>query len=325
MRVLVAGATGVLGRQLVPRLAANGHHVIGIARRHRPNLLTTPNVEMVTADALNRAALTTVVQMATPDAVVNLLSAIPGRPNPRRLAEQFRLTNRLRVEGTRNLLAAAATSGAQRILAEGLAYAYDPDGSEPADEEQPLWQRPPRQFAPVVKALVELERQTRDAGGLVLRLGHLYGPGTIYAPDGFFVQQVRAGAVPLVRGGRAVFSFTHVADAATAMVAALERDVAGVLNVVDDAPAPITEWLPALAALLGARQPRYLPKAVVRLAVGGWGLAFLSRLHGANNTRARECLNWDPQYSSWRQGFEHDLGPGSLARLGVRTREAIHT
>jgi len=134
MRVLVAGASGVLGRQLVPRLAASGHHVIGMARRPRASLFTTPNVEMVTADALNRAALTTVVQMAAPDAVVNLLTAIPARPNPRRLAKQFWLTNRLRTEGTRNLLAAATASGVQRVLAEGLAYAYDPDGSEPVDE-----------------------------------------------------------------------------------------------------------------------------------------------------------------------------------------------
>ena len=179
--------------------------------------------------------------------------------------------------------------------------------------------------SPVVEALVELERQTRDAGGLVLRMGHLYGRGTIYAPDGFFVQQVRSGAVPLVRGGSAVFSFIHVEDAAAAMVAALEHDVVGVLNVVDDAPTPITDWLPALAALLGARQPRYLPKAVVRLAVGGWGLAFLSRLRGANNARARESLNWLPQYSSSRQGFEHDLGPHSLATSGARARQATYT
>ena len=307
MRVFVAGATGVLGRQLVPILAANGHHVIGMGRR-RTTMETSPDVELVTANALEPAAVNAAVRHAGPDAVINLLTAIPARLNARRMAQQLQLTNRLRTEGARNLLEAAAANGVRRVLAEGLAYAYDPGDSAPADEDVPFWQHPPQQFAPVIDALVELEHRTREAGGLVLRMGHLYGPGTIYAPDGYLTEQVRARAVPLVSGGRSVFSFTHVEDAATAMLAALDRPAGGVLNIVDDAPTPIADWLPALAALVGALKPRRLPEAIVRLAIGGWGLAFLTRLRGADNARARETLNWRPRYSSWRQGFQHEFG-----------------
>ena len=307
MRVFVAGATGVLGRQLLPLLAAHGHQVVGMARHASAEVRSSPNVELVTADALDPSAVASAVRRAAPDGIVNLLTAIPAELNTRRMAEEFQLTNRLRTEGTRSLLAAAAANGVQRVLGEGLAYAYDPDGSGPADEDQPLWRDPPPEFAPVLKALIELEQQTREAGGLVLRVGHLYGPGTIYAPNGYFVRQVKARAVPLIHRSSATFSFTHVEDAATAMLAALDLDVSGVLNVVDDTPASIADWLPGLAALLDAPPPRHLPRPLVRLAIGGWGLAFLSRLRGANNARARRTLNWQPRYPSWRQGFEHDF------------------
>ena len=321
MRVFVAGATGVLGRQLVPILAANGHQVIGMGR-HRTTMETSPDVKLVTADALEPAAVNTALRQAAPDALINLLTAIPVRLNTRRMAQEFHLTNRLRTEGTRNLLEAATANGVQRVLAEGLAYAYDPSDSTPADEDVPFWQHPPRQFAPVIDALVELEHRTGQAGGLVLRMGHLYGSGTIYAPDGYFTEQVRARAVPLVGGGRSVFSFTHVEDAATAMLAALDRKAAGVLNIVDDAPTPIGDWLPVLAALVGAPKPRRLQKAVVRLAVGEWGLAFLTRLRGADNARARESLNWRPRYSSWREGFQHAVGLRVLPSSGEEARPA---
>jgi nucleoside-diphosphate-sugar epimerase len=307
MRVFVAGATGVLGRQLLPLLASHGHDVIGMARRRGADVLGSPHVELVAADALDFSAVSTAVRRAAPDAIVNLLTAIPAELNTRRMAQQFQLTNRLRTEGTRNLLEAAAANGVQRVVAEGLAYAYDPDGSRPADEDQPLWQDPPREFAPVLDALIKLEQQTREAVGLVLRVGHLYGPGTIYAPDGYFIRQVKARRVPLIRGHSATFSFTHVEDAASAMLAALDLDVSGVLNLVDNAPAPITDWLPGLAALLEAPPPRHLPQALVRLMIGGWGLAYLSRLRGADNARARSTLKWQPQYPSWREGFKHDF------------------
>lgn len=303
MRVLVAGATGVIGSTLVSLLSAVGHDVIGLARPgDRALELERAGGEVAAADALDRDTLTRAVRNAAPDAVVNLLTAIPGQINPRRLARDFTLTNRLRTEGTRNLIDAALEAGAGQIISQGLAYAYDP-GEGLANEDTPLWQDPPKQFAPVLDALIELERLTAEADGLVLRFGHLYGPGSAYAADGSFVRQVRAGKVPIVGKGTAVFSFTHAHDAATAVAAALDRETSGVLNVVDDAPAPMHEWLPALAKILGAPAPKHAPAALARLAVGGWGVAFMNELRGADNARARLRLDWRPRYTSCTDGF----------------------
>ncbi|QXJ20166.1 NAD(P)-dependent oxidoreductase [Actinomadura graeca] len=298
MRVLVAGATGVIGGRLVPLLHAVGHEVIGLAgspRRAAPGI--------VVADALDRAALARAVADAAPDAVVNLLTAVPASPCPRRLARDFTFTNRLCTEGTRNLYDAARAAGASRIIAQGLAYAYAP-GEGLADEDAPLWtDRTPRQFAPVLAALLELERMTADADGLVLRFGHLYGPGSAYAPDGLFTAQVRARKAPLAGEGSSVLSFTHADDAATAIVAALDKEERGPLNIVDDTPVTMAEFLPAFARALGAPPPRRVPAALARLAVGGWGMAFMNGLRGAGNARARNALDWRPRHASWHDGL----------------------
>jgi nucleoside-diphosphate-sugar epimerase len=245
MRVLVAGVTGVIGSRVKPLLEAVGHDVIGLSRADG-------------VDALDRDAVRRAVAKAEPDAVVNMLTAIPAQLNPRKLAQEFAVTNQLRTLGTRNLIEAAP---GVRFISQGLAYGYQP-GDGVANEDAPLWlEHTPKQFAPVLDALIELERLTTEANGLVLRLGHLYGPGSIYAPGGSFAGQVKAGKVPLVGGGHAVFSFTHADDAASAIVAALDRkDVQGVLNIVDDSPAELREWLPAYAKLL-VRRTRTSPKS----------------------------------------------------------------
>lgn len=304
MRVLVAGASGVIGSRLVPLLTAVGHDVVALARSpRRTSALESAGADVVVADALDGDAMVAAVRQAAPDAVVNLLTAIPADVNPRRLAKDFVLTNRLRTEGTRHLMEAARAVGVRRIIAQGLAYGYQP-GAGLANEDAPLWHdATPRQFAPVLAALISLEDQTLAAGGTVLRFGHLYGPGSAYAADGAFTAQVRGGKVPLVGGGNAVFSFTHADDAATAIVAALDRDTVCVLNVVDDEPAPLHAWLPEFAAGLGAPAPKRAPAALARLAVGGWGVAFMNRLRGADNSRARLALNWRPRYASWRDGL----------------------
>ncbi|MFD0900393.1 NAD-dependent epimerase/dehydratase family protein [Actinomadura sediminis] len=312
MRVLVAGATGVIGGRLVPLLTAVGHEVTGLVRPGGDTAaLTAAGARVAVADALDRDGLRAAVRQAAPDAVVNMLTAIPAEIDPKRLARDFAATNRLRTEGTANLIDAA--DGA-RIIGQGLAYAYQP-GEGPADEDAPLWRTgTPRQFAPVLDALVELERLTLRADGLVLRLGHLYGPGSAYAADGSFVRGVRAGKVPLVGGGHAVFSFTHADDVAAAVAAALDKpDVTGVLNVVDDHPAPMSEWLPRLAGILGAPAPKRAPAALARMAVGGWGVAFTTRLRGADNSRARLRLDWRPRYASVTEGFAAELGGGIAA------------
>jgi nucleoside-diphosphate-sugar epimerase len=308
MRVFVAGATGVIGRRLVPLLTSKGHEVIGLARSYGAGVeVEMLGAEVAEADALDPGALSRVVKDAAPDAVVHLLTAIPAKINPRRMSRDFAQTNRLRTEGTRNLLYAAEQAGAKRIITEGLACIYEPNKWIPATEVTTLWRDPPRQFAPMLAALRSLEERTRHADGLVLRLGQLYGHGTIYANDGSFVRQVRAGKVPIVGSGDGTFSFTHVDDAASAIAAALHSHVRGALNVVDDEPAPVREWLPILAELLGAPPPKHIPVALARLTAGGWGVAFMTQLRGADNTLARRLLDWAPRYSSWRQGFAAEL------------------
>ena len=304
MRVLVAGSTGVIGRRLVPLLEAVGHEVTGLARTRG-----TDGGRPVTADVLDRGAVTRAVVRASPDAVVNLLTAIPAAPDPRRLARDFAATNRLRTEGTRNLYEAAEKAGAARVLAEGLACAYQP-GDGLADEDAPLWtHRTPKQFAPVLAALIELERLTARSGGMVLRFGHLYGPGTGFAKDGSFADRIRAGRMPVVGGGSSTLSFTHSDDAATALVAALDKDLTGVLNVVDDTPVAMAEFLPAFARTLDAPEPRRVPAALARPSIGGWGVAYMNGLRGADNTRARVRLDWRPRYPSWRAGLPADGDP----------------
>ena len=309
MRVLVAGASGVVGRQLVPLLTAAGHDVTALAR---PDGRPTPDgVDRVVADALDRAALAEAVRAAAPDAVVHVLTAIPRRLDPKRLARDMAQTNRLRTEATANLVAAA---GDARLIAQGLAYAYRPTGDGLADEDQPFWTDGPRQLRPVVRALLEHERLTREAGGVVLRFGHLYGPGSSYATDGSFVDDLRTGRVPIVGRGGSVFSWTHARDAATAIVAALGKPVTGALNIVDDDPAPLREWLPEMARLLGAPAPKRAPAALARLAVGGWGVAFMTALPGAANARARRELDWRPEVPSWRDGFAAELADADAQR-----------
>jgi len=303
MRVVVAGATGVIGRCLVPRLSAAGHEVTGLSRA-------------AGVDLLDRNAVIRLVAEARPDAAVHMATAIPARINPKTMARDFELTNRLRTDGTRNLIEAARGAGVKRIIVQGLGYAYQP-GDGLADEDAPLWRDPPREFATSLRALVELERLTAEAGGLVLRIGHLYGPGSAYAADGSFTAQVRARRLPVVGSGGSVFSFIHAADAADAVVAALQREVSGVLNIADDTPVPIGEWLPAFAAMLGAPAPRHVPAALARLAGGGWGVAFMTRLRGASNARARAQLGWRPRYPGWSDGFEAEYDRDPAASPGL--------
>jgi nucleoside-diphosphate-sugar epimerase len=309
MRVLVAGATGVIGSMLAPMLAGVGHDVMGLARsRRRAAALAESGAELVVADALDRAALIRPVQTAEPDAMVHLLTALPARVNPRRLSRDLVVTNRLRTEGTRNLLDAAEEAGVGRVVAQGLAILYQP-GEGLADEDEPMWTRgAPRQFTEMLRALAELERMIWEAGGLVLRFGHLTGPGSAFAAGGSFVRGVRHGKLPVVGEGNAVFSFIHAVDAAAAVVAALDRrEVTGALNVVDDTPAPVHEWLPGLAGLLHAPVPGRVPAPLGRLLAGRSGVAYMNELRGADNRRARLRLDWRPRYGSWAEAFATGL------------------
>jgi nucleoside-diphosphate-sugar epimerase len=310
MKVLVAGATGVIGRQLVPLLTEAGHDVVAVARTHeRADLIRH---ELITVDAMDRWAVSKLVRRMAPGAIVNLLTAIPARMDPKRFDEQMAKTNRLRQYATANLLAAA---GDARIISEGLAFGYSPRGGSPADEDRPLWVNGPKPFRPVVAALRSAERQTLRAGGTVLRIGHLYGPGTVFAGDGSLVAQLRARQMPIVGQGESVFSFIHARDAASAFVAALETGQAGTFNVVDDHPAPVHQWLPALAQVVGAPPPRRVPTVAARVFAGAWGVAYMTKLVGADNARARRALRWQPQHRSWRDGFADEHSHASSNEL----------
>ncbi|HYZ81623.1 MAG TPA: NAD-dependent epimerase/dehydratase family protein, partial [Solirubrobacteraceae bacterium] len=244
-----------------------------------------------------------------------LLTAIPQDVKPRKFEQQFALTNRLRTEGTANLV--VATRGV-RMIAESVAFAYAPDGGPVADERRPLWENGPKPFRPALRALEELERITAETGGAALRFGSLVGPGTGLAPDGTVTTAVRAGKLPIVGDGSGMFSFIHTHDAATAIVAALDRpDVRGALNIVDDQPLRTREWLPAFARQLGARPPRRIPEWLARLVAGSWGAAFLNGLTGASNARARAELDWRPCYARVQEAWEADFGPAMAPSVAV--------
>jgi len=310
MRVFVAGATGVIGRQLVPILIAEGHQVTGMTRSPgKINALRTMGVEPVLADALDSEAVRAAVSGARPDAVIHQLTSLPPRVDPRRIERDFALNDRLRSEGTRILVAAAQAAGARRVLAQSIAFAYAPGPPGTVHREQdPLVLDGPRPFRRSAHAVHDLERAVLDADGVVLRYGYFYGLGSAISPSGSMGEDVSRRRLPIVGRGEGVWSFIHVEDAARATVAALASGRPGTYNVVDDDPAPVSQWLPALADALGAPRPRRVSALIARLAAGSYGVATMTRGQGASNALARRELGWTPAYPSWRDGFRAALG-----------------
>lgn len=303
MKVFVAGATGVIGRQLVPLLESAGHEVIGMARTVRGHMGSTA----LAVDAFDRDAVVRAVQETQPDAIVNMLTAIPDRLNPKRIDYDFSMTNRLRKVGTENLRFAAQRAGVPRLISQSIAFGYEPRGTALADEKAALWRSPPKPFGTILEGVQRLEATTLAARGTVLRFGHLYGPGTSFAADGWFFKDVQGGKLPIVGEGTATFSFIHTADAAEAVLTALTTQQHGVFNIVDDDPAEVREWLPALARMMRAPEPKRVSALLAGFAVGTWGVAYMTRLRGADNQLAKESLNWQPVYRSWRDGFAAEL------------------
>jgi nucleoside-diphosphate-sugar epimerase len=312
MRVLVAGATGAIGRRLVPKLVEAGHDVVGMTRSpEKAGALRDAGAQPAVADALDAGAVQAAVREARPEVVVNQLTAIPKAINPRAMARQFALTNRLRSEGTAHLVAAARAAGARRVVAQSVAFAYAPRAEGLHAEEETLFLDAPAPFASTVRALHELETATLgadDLEGVVLRYGYFYGPGTAYAADGSIAEQVRRRRFPIVGRGSGIWSFIHVEDAARATLAAIEDSAQGAYNVVDDEPAPVSEWLPAYADAIGARSPRRAPAPIARIVAGPWAVFMMTRLRGASNAKAKRELSWEPRPASWRQGFVEALG-----------------
>ena len=312
MRVFLAGATGVIGRRLLPMLLEAGHEVTAMTRNAEKSAgLREAGATPVVCDAFDAVGLRAAVEAARPEAVLHELTDLPPNLDPRKMEEQAAGNDRIRTEGTRNLMAAAAAAGARRVIAQSIAFAYPPTGSGLKTEDDPLWDEAPWPWSRSVEALRELEGTvtgTEGIEGLVLRYGFFYGPGSSYASDGYAAGEVRRRRFPIVGKGTGVFSYVHIDDAAAATVAAVERGSPGIYNVVDDEPAPMRDWVPAYAEAIGAKPPRRVPKWLARLVAGRYTAGMGTQLRGASNAKAKAELGWQPRYPSWRQGFKEALG-----------------
>jgi nucleoside-diphosphate-sugar epimerase len=342
VRIFVAGATGVIGSALVPMLVKRGHTVVGMTRRpERAAWVSRVGAEACVCDVYDRERLGAAVTDARPDVVIHQLTALPQRYDVRR-RDVTVATDRIRRDGTANLVAAARAAGCERVIAQSVALLYRPDAPGAVrTEADPPFLDAPEPFGATVAALLDLERQVLEAGGVVLRYGWLYGPGTWFAPDGYFSAEVRRRRYPIVGSGEGLWSFVHVADAASAAIQAAESIASGagtagaagagtagaagagtagaagagtagaagagtagapggIFNIVDDDPAPMRDWLPALARTLGARPPWRVPRWVARLAAGRVAAVMATRMPGASNAKARDELGWSPRYPTWR-------------------------
>lgn len=303
MRVFVTGATGALGRHLVPGLVAAGHEVIATTRTPgKVAQLREAGAEPVVVDGLDRQAVIAAVRAAAPEVIVHEMTALAGMRSLRNPDKLFAATNELRTRGTDNLLAAAAEAGTRRVIAQSYAGA-GPDkrpGPLKTEDDPPDW-RPIRSAMQGPAAIAHVEKtvpaQARE--GLVLRYGGFYGPG---ASD-VLVEVVRKRQVPVIGGGTGVWSFIEITDAAAATVAAVEAGAAGIYNIVDDDPAPVAEWLPYLAEVAGAKPPLRVPAWLGRLLAGQFVVAQMTSSRGYSNEKAKKELGWEPRYASWREGF----------------------
>jgi nucleoside-diphosphate-sugar epimerase len=308
MKVFVAGATGAIGRQLVPRLIAAGHDVHGMTRSEsKTAMLEELGAVPVVADALDPDRVADAVGRAKPDVIVNQLTSI-GPLDMRHFDRDFALTNRLRTDGTDYLLSAGQAVGLRRFVAQGIAGygAYARTGGPVKSEEDPLDPTPVPEMRHTLAAIRHMEEAVLGARwteGIVLRYGAFYGPGTAMAPGEEQFELIRKRKFPLVGDGGGVWSFIHIADAAEATMAAVEHGRRGVYNVVDDDPAPVAEWLPTLAQSLGAKKPMHVPRFVGRLFAGEAGVMMMTDLRGASNAKAERELAWRPAHPSWREGF----------------------
>jgi nucleoside-diphosphate-sugar epimerase len=306
MRVFVAGGSGAIGRALIPRLIAAGHEVMATTRSGaKAPLLESLGATPVVVDALDELAVRAVVKAFRPDALMNQLTSLPRRYNPRRLGPWYKATSELKVSGTRILLRAAADVGAKRFVFQSIAFMYRLVGPQVVDENAPLALDAPEPFGSLARATAEGERIATTADGIVgvvLRYGQIYGPGTYFARDGDFARQARLRMLPIVGGAGGVFSFLHVDDAATSAIAALELG-SGVYNIADDEPASGREWIPAFCKELGAPEPWSVPAWLVRLAAGDFAARLLTEGRGASNAKAKRELSWFPSHPTWRGGF----------------------
>jgi nucleoside-diphosphate-sugar epimerase len=305
MKIFLAGASGAAGRTLIPLLIQSGHTVVGTTRTpSKAGLLRDLGAEPVVLDGVDLDAVIAAVAAAEPDAIVHEMTALSGPFDMRRFAKTFEVTNRLRTEGTDNLVAAARAAGVEKIVAQSYAgWPLARTGGPVKTEDDPFDPDPPKQLRSTMAAIRHLEKAVRADGGVVLRYGGFYGPLTGMAPGAEQWEAVRKRQFPLVGDGGGIWSFAHIDDVAGGTLAALERYTPGeVYNITDDEPAPVREWLPVLAEAMGAKPPRRLPRWVGRL-FGEHILVMNTTVRGASNAKAKQALDWTPKWPTWREGF----------------------
>jgi 2-alkyl-3-oxoalkanoate reductase len=310
VKVFVAGGTGAIGRRLLPQLVSAGHEVAATTRfDEKAGLLKSLGAQPVVLDALDSEAVVRAVCEFQPEVVMNQLTDLPQRYNPRKLGPYYERTSRLRVDATRHLLVGAGAAGAARFIYQSIAFMCQASGPLVLDEEAPLALQAPEPFGSTFRATAEGEQLATTAErltGVVLRYGQLYGPGTYFDSSGDFARQARLRMVPVVGRGTGVFSFVHVDDAASAAISALERG-SGVYNIVDDAPAPAREWIPAFCADVGAPAPMRVPAWLATIVAGRFAVGTLLVARGASNAKAKRELGWSPTHRTWRAGFLADV------------------
>jgi nucleoside-diphosphate-sugar epimerase len=305
VRVFVAGGTGVVGQRLVSQLVARGHQVTATTTSAaKLGLLERLGADGVVMDGLDAVSVGEAVAAAQPDTIVHQMTSIARKPDMRRMDRWFAATNRLRTEGTDHLLAAAEAAGVTNFIAQGYAsWNGIREGGWVKTEEDPLDPMAGTSAAPVMGAVRHVEEVVVKAGGAVLRYGWLYGPGAVDE----LVELVRKRQFPLVGDGAGYLSWVHLDDAASATVLAVEQKAEGVFNIVDDEPAPASEWLPYLAACAGAKRPMRVPVWLARLLAGQVAVTVMTEGRGFSNAKAKRELGWQLRYPSWRQGFQEEL------------------
>jgi nucleoside-diphosphate-sugar epimerase len=315
MRIFVAGATGALGRQLLPKLVEHGHEVTGMTRTpEKASIVEELGARAAIADALDAEEVASAVANAEPEVIVHELTSISDLGSMRNVDRAFETTNRLRTEGTDHLLAAGKAIGVQRFVAQSFAaWLYERVGGPVKTEDDPLDPEPIGPVRETFEAIRYVENAVTGADwtvGIALRYGGFYGPGTSIWSGGEHLEPIRQRKFPVVGNGAGVWSFIHIEDAADATLAAVERGDRGVYNVVDDSPEPVRDWLPGMAEMIGAPPPRRVPKWLGRVFAGRTGVIMMTELRGQSNAKAKRELGWAPRHPSWRDGLaELAAGP----------------
>ena len=303
MNVFIAGGTGAIGRVLVPLLVDAGHRVVALTRSaSRTSQLEQLGAVPVVGDVYDERRLARLVAESEPEVVLHQLTAFGTRTG-----DPYAETIRVRIDGTRSLIAAARAARARRFIAQSISFVCSPSGSGLTDEETPLYLDAPAAVRALVEAVASLESQTLGAHGMsgtVLRYGWFYGPGTSYDPQGMIPTAIRNGTMPVVGEGAGTYSFINLRDAAAATVKVLAREASGIYNIVDDSPVRFSEWLPFTARLLGAPVPGHIDEALARKKLGEMRVYYMTQQRAASNAKAKREFDWQPAFPSWRAGFE---------------------